>query len=80
MPLLADLGQALDALAGSPLAELSSSASISSRIRRGERLTRETTTPGTSSSSTSWSTRANVMRELVVGVRDVREVRVDARP
>jgi hypothetical protein len=27
----------------------------------GERLTRETTTPGISSSSTSWSTRANVI-------------------
>ena len=36
-------------------------ASISSLMKRGERLTRETTTPGTSSSSTSWSTRAKVI-------------------
>ena len=43
------------------LDQLSSIASISSRMKRGERLTRETTTPGTSSLSTSWSTRANVI-------------------
>ena len=30
-------------------------------MKRGERLMRETTTPGISSSSTSWSTRANVI-------------------
>ncbi len=38
----------------------SSIASISSRKNLADRLTRETTTPGTSSSSTSWSTRAKV--------------------
>ena len=43
------------------LDQLSSIASISSRMKRGERLMRETTTPGTSSLSTSWSTRANVI-------------------
>ena len=43
------------------LDQLSSMASISSRMNCGERLMRETTTPGTSSSSTSWSTRANVI-------------------
>ena len=48
-------------------------------MNRGERFTRETTTPGTSSSSTSWSTRAKVIGELVVGVADVGEVGVDAR-
>ena len=42
------------------LEKLSSIASISSRMKRGERLMRETTTPGTASSSTSWSTRAKV--------------------
>ena len=41
--------------------KLSSMASISSRMKRGERFTRDTTTPGTSPSSTSWSTRANVI-------------------
>lgn len=35
-------------------------ASISSSMKRGETLTRVTTTPGTSPSSTSWSTRAKV--------------------
>jgi hypothetical protein len=40
---------------------LSCSASISSRTKRGEALIRETTTPGISSSSTSWSRRANVI-------------------
>ena len=43
------------------LEKLSSMASISSRMKRGERLMRETTTPGTSPSSTSWSTRAKVI-------------------
>ena len=43
------------------LDQLSSIASISSRMKRGETLMRETTTPGTSSLSTSWSTRANVI-------------------
>ena len=43
------------------LDQLSSMASISSRKKRGERFMRETTTPGTSPSSTSWSTRANVI-------------------
>ena len=42
------------------LDQLSSIASISSRMKRGETLIRETTMPGTSSLSTSWSTRANV--------------------
>ena len=42
------------------LDQLSSIASISSRIACGESEMRETTTPGTSSSSTSWSTRENV--------------------
>ena len=42
------------------LEKLSSMASISSRMNRGERLMRDTTTPGTASSSTSWSTRAKV--------------------
>ena len=41
--------------------KLSSMASISSRMKRGDTLTRETTTPGTSSSSISWSTRAKVI-------------------
>ena len=36
-------------------------ASMSSFMKRGDRLTRDTTTPGTSSSSTSWSMRANVI-------------------
>src|SRR3954453_17558910 len=36
------------------------SASISSRAKRGDMFTLETTTPGTSTSSTSCSTRANV--------------------
>src|SRR5438067_1493455 len=36
-------------------------ASMSSCMNLGERLIRETTTPGISSSSTSWSTRANVI-------------------
>ena len=35
-------------------------ASSSSRMKRVDMLTRETTTPGTSPSSTSWSMRANV--------------------
>ena len=35
-------------------------ASISSRMNFGDKLMRLTTTPGISSSSTSWSTRANV--------------------
>ena len=43
------------------LDQLSSMASISSRKKRGERFMRETTTPGTSPSSTSWSTRAKVI-------------------
>ena len=43
------------------LEKLSSMASISSRMKRGDRFTRDTTTPGTSPSSTSWSTRANVI-------------------
>ena len=43
------------------LSKLSCMASISSRMKRGDRFTRETTTPGTSPSSTSWSTRAKVM-------------------
>jgi hypothetical protein len=43
------------------LEKLSSIASISSRMKRGERLIRATTTPGTSPSSTSWSTRAKVI-------------------
>ena len=43
------------------LEKLSSMASISSRMKRGERFSRETTTPGTSPSSTSWSTRAKVI-------------------
>ena len=43
------------------LDQLSSIASISSRMKRGDTLMRETTTPGTSSLSTSWSTRANVI-------------------
>ena len=30
-------------------------------MKRGDRFTRDTTTPGTSSSSTSWSIRANVI-------------------
>ena len=42
------------------LDQLSSMASISSRIACGESEMRETTTPGTSSASTSWSTRENV--------------------
>ncbi len=42
------------------LDQLSSMASISSCIACGESDTRVTTTPGTSSSSTSWSTRENV--------------------
>ena len=42
------------------LDQLSSIASISSRIACGDIETRVTTTPGTSSSSTSWSTRENV--------------------
>ena len=42
------------------LEKLSSIASISSRMKRGDRLMRDTTTPGTASSSTSWSTRAKV--------------------
>ena len=42
------------------LDQLSSIASINSRIACGASETRETTTPGTSSSSTSWSTRENV--------------------
>ena len=40
--------------------QLSSMASISSRIAWCESEMRETTTPGTSSASTSWSTRENV--------------------
>ncbi len=40
--------------------QLSFIASISSRMKRGDMLTRATTTPGTSPSSTSWSMRANV--------------------
>ncbi len=43
------------------LAKLSSIASISSRMNFGDRFRRETTTPGISASSTSWSTRANVI-------------------
>ena len=35
-------------------------ASSSSRMNRVDMFTRETTTPGTSPSSTSWSMRANV--------------------
>ena len=35
-------------------------ASSSSRMKRVDMFTRETTTPGTSPSSTSWSMRANV--------------------
>jgi hypothetical protein len=42
------------------LDQLSSIASISSCIACGDSDTRVTTTPGTSSSSTSWSTRENV--------------------
>ena len=42
------------------LDQLSSMASISSRIAWWDTDTRETTTPGTSSASTSWSTRENV--------------------
>ena len=43
------------------LDQLSSIASISSRMKRGETLMRATTTPGISSLSTSWSTRAKVI-------------------
>ncbi len=43
------------------LDQLSSSASMSSRTKRGLMFTRLTTTPGTSSASISWSTRANVI-------------------
>jgi hypothetical protein len=42
------------------LDQLSSIASISSRIAWGDSEIRDTTTPGTSSSSTSWSTREKV--------------------
>jgi hypothetical protein len=41
--------------------QLSFIASRSSRMKRGAMLTRLTTTPGTSPSSTSWSMRAKVI-------------------
>ncbi len=61
------------------LEKLSSIASISSRMKRGERLIRETTTPGDGLLLDLVVDAREGDRELVVRVADVREVRVVAR-
>ena len=60
------------------LEKLSSIASISSRMKRGERLIRETTTPGHGLLLDLVVHAREGHGELVVGVAHVREVRVVA--
>ena len=60
LALLVDLGEVLDALAGAPAAVVVLHRVDQLAHEAGREVDRETTTPGITSSSTSWSTRANV--------------------